>query len=108
MGGNAISSGVAKGKVRIIKNLSPEEMRGFGVGPDGEPEDHVLCAVVTGPAWTPLFANASAVVLQIGGLLQHGALCAREYGKPAVSGIDVLNVLKDGMKISVDGNTGVV
>lgn len=106
--GAAISPGVATGKVRIIRDLSPEQTRGFGVNADGEHEDHVLCAVVTGPAWTPLFASASAVVLQIGGLLQHGALCAREYGKPAVSNIDVYSQLKDGMTISVDGNTGIV
>ena len=78
------------------------------MGPDGEPEDHVLCAVVTGPAWTPLFATASAVVLQVGGALQHGALCAREYGKPAVSNIDVYSLLKDGMTVEVDGNSGIV
>lgn len=106
--GSAISPGVATGKVRIIRDLSAEQTRGFGVGPDGEEESHVLCAVVTGPAWTPLFASASAVVLQIGGVLQHGALCAREYGKPAVSNIDVYSVLKDGMTVSVDGNTGIV
>jgi pyruvate,water dikinase len=106
--GAAISPGVATGKVRIIRDLSPEQTRDFGVGPDGKEEKHVLCAVVTGPAWTPLFASASAVVLQIGGVLQHGALCAREYGKPAVSNIDVHSVLKDGMIISVDGNTGIV
>mmetsp|Transcript_328 Transcript_328/g.744 ORF Transcript_328/g.744 Transcript_328/m.744 type:complete len:956 (-) Transcript_328:3697-6564(-) len=106
--GASISPGVATGKVRIIRDLSAEQTRGFGVNADGEHEDHVLCAVVTGPAWTPLFASASAVVLQIGGLLQHGALCAREYGKPAVSNIDVYSQLKDGMTISVDGNTGIV
>ena len=106
--GAAISPGVATGKVRIIRDLSAEQTRGFGIGANGEPENHVLCAVVTGPAWTPLFASASAVVLQIGGALQHGALCAREYGKPAVSNIDVYSLLKDGMTVSVDGNTGIV
>lgn len=68
----------------------------------------VLVTVVTDPAWTPLFVGVSAVILQVGGALQHGALCAREYGKPAVSGIDVMGQLKTGMKVSVDGNTGVV
>ena len=43
----------------------------------------------------------------MGGALQHGALCAREYGKPGVSGIDIAS-LETGMKVSVDGNTGVV
>eukprot|EP00535_Pseudo-nitzschia_heimii_P004227 CAMPEP_0197188312 /NCGR_PEP_ID=MMETSP1423-20130617/17592_1 /TAXON_ID=476441 /ORGANISM="Pseudo-nitzschia heimii, Strain UNC1101" /LENGTH=986 /DNA_ID=CAMNT_0042640113 /DNA_START=112 /DNA_END=3072 /DNA_ORIENTATION=+ len=106
--GAAISPGVATGTVRIIRDLSPGSTEGFGIGPDGNAEDHVLCAVVTGPAWTPLFASAAAVVLQIGGVLQHGALCAREYGKPAVSNIDVLTQLKDGMRVLVDGDTGIV
>jgi pyruvate,water dikinase len=55
-----------------------------------------------------MFACASAVVLQVGGVLQHGALCAREYAKPAVSSIDIHALLKDGMMVSVDGNTGIV
>jgi len=44
----------------------------------------------------------------MGGALQHGALCAREYGLPAVSSIDIHNVLKTGMLVTVDGNTGTV
>ena len=64
--------------------------------------------MVTDPAWTPLFMKAEAVVLQIGGALQHGALCAREYGIPAVSNIDVIKELKNGMRVTVDGNTGIV
>ena len=95
--GAAVSPGVASGRVRIIN--SPDER--FETG-------EVLATVVTGPAWTPLFVGASAVVLQIGGVLQHGALCAREYGKPAVSNIDVHAELKTGMMVEVDGNTGVV
>jgi len=96
--GAAISPGVATGKVRIVHSPTENDFQ------SGE----VLCALVTGPAWTPLFASASAVVLRIGGVLQHGALCAREYGKPAVSNIDVMGLLKDGMTVSVDGTTGIV
>lgn len=55
-----------------------------------------------------MFVGCSGAILQIGGVLQHGALCAREFGKPAVSGIDVMTSLKTGMMVSVDGNTGVV
>jgi len=95
--GSAVAPGIATGRVRILNQ--PNEKFESG---------EVLCATVTGPAWTPLFASASAVVLQIGGVLQHGALCAREYGKPAVSNIDIHTVLKNGMKVSVDGNTGIV
>lgn len=95
--GSAISPGVASGKVRIIHSPSDR----FEPG-------EILCAVVTGPAWTPLFATAAAVVLQIGGVLQHGALCAREYGKPAVSNIDINTLLENGMMVEVDGNSGIV
>ncbi|VEU40050.1 unnamed protein product [Pseudo-nitzschia multistriata] len=96
--GSPISPGTATGRVRIVHSVADHSFR------PGE----VLCAVVTGPAWTPLFASASAVVLQIGGVLQHGALCAREYGKPAVSTIDVNSLLADGMVVEVNGTTGVV
>ena len=95
--GAAVAPGVARGRVRIMN--SPNEK--FEAG-------EVLAAFVTGPAWTPLFVGASAVILQVGGALQHGALCAREYGKPAVSNIDVHALLKTGDMVEVDGNTGTV
>jgi len=95
--GAAISPGVGTGRVRVV--TSPAEHL---------EEGEVLVTIVTDPAWTPLFVGASAIVLQVGGALQHGALCAREYGKPAVSGIDVMNELRTGWLINVDGNTGVV
>ncbi|EOD42048.1 hypothetical protein EMIHUDRAFT_431919, partial [Emiliania huxleyi CCMP1516] len=102
--GAAISPGVASGRVRVCTCSTDPIAPG-----------EVLVAIVTDPAWTPMFAGASAVVLQIGGALQHGALCAREYGepglgqgKPAVSGIDVMASLKTGMQVTVDGNTGIV
>ena len=63
--------------------------------------------MVTDPSWTPLFIGCAAVILQVGGALQHGALCAREYGKPGVSCIDIAQ-LESGMRVTVDGNTGVV
>ena len=59
--------------------------------------------------WTPLFMNAVAVVLELGRVLQHGAVVAREYGKPCVAGIDrVMTKLHDGQKVEVDGTSGVV
>ena len=95
--GTAVSPGTATGRVRVLK--SPNERFESG---------EVLAATVTSPSWTPLFSGASAVVLQIGGALQHGALCAREYGLPAVSNIDVHNDLKTGMLVEVNGNTGTI
>jgi len=94
--GAAISPGVATGTVRILTSPSEKLEKG-----------EILATVVTDPAWTPLFIGCAAVILQVGGALQHGALCAREYGKPGVSCIDMAD-LKSGMHVSVDGNTGVV
>lgn len=96
LAGAAISPGVITGVVRVLKSPSETLERG-----------EILATVLTDPAWTPLFVTCSAVILQVGGALQHGALCAREYGKPAISGIDI-SLLKTGMKVSVDGNTGVL
>jgi len=95
--GSAVSPGTATGRVRIMK--SPTDQ--FAAG-------EILAATVTSPAWTPLFVGASGVILQIGGALQHGALCAREFQKPAVSNVDIHNVLKTGMLVTVDGNTGTI
>jgi rifampicin phosphotransferase len=69
----------------------------------------VLVAYTTDPGWTPLFVNAAAIVLEVGGVLQHGALVAREYGKPCVVGIDrVVEKLRDGEPVEVNGTTGTV
>jgi pyruvate,water dikinase len=65
--------------------------------------------IATEPSWTPIFINASAVVMEIGGALQHGAIIAREYGLPCVTGIEnVTELIKDGDFIEVDGTNGVV
>jgi len=70
---------------------------------------HVLVAVTTDPGWTPLFVNAAAIVLEVGGTLQHGAVVAREYGKPCVVGLDrATTLLDDGQQVEVDGARGTV
>ena len=94
--GTAISPGVATGTLRIL--TSAREKLDTG---------DILATVVTDPSWTPLFIGCAAMILQVGGALQHGALCAREYGKPGISCIDMAD-LKSGMRVAVDGNTGVV
>jgi phosphohistidine swiveling domain-containing protein len=69
----------------------------------------VLVAAITTPAWTPLFAMASAVVTDIGGPLSHGSIVAREYGIPAVMGTGVATRrIKSGQMITVDGSAGTV
>jgi pyruvate,water dikinase len=69
----------------------------------------VLVAAITTPAWTPLYAMASAVVTDIGGPLSHSSIVAREYGIPAVLATGVgTRRIKDGQSITVDGSAGTV
>jgi pyruvate,water dikinase len=70
---------------------------------------NVLVAVTTTPAWTPLFAMASAVVTDIGGPLSHSSIVAREYSIPAVMAVGVATRrIQDGQLITVDGSAGIV
>ena len=97
--GGALSPGVARGPVRVLNDPFEKTVR---------PGD-ILVAVTTDPGWTPLFLNAAGIILEIGGALQHGALIAREYGKPCVTGIqDVTTRFVDDQIVEVDGNAGVV
>ncbi len=79
-------------------------------GPDDFGQMHpggVLVAMATTPAWTPLFAMASAVVTDIGGPLSHSSIVAREYGIPAVMGTGVATRrIRSGQMITVDGDAG--
>jgi pyruvate,water dikinase len=94
-----ISPGVVRGKVKILRH--PKEKPHY----PGE----ILVAQATDPGWTPLFVNASGIILGVGGVLQHGSLVAREYGKPCVAGIDDLFLkFRDGMEVELDGSSGII
>lgn len=95
--GLGISSGTVEGKVKVLRY--PDEKPLF----PGE----ILVARATDPGWTPLFVTAAAVILEIGGPTQHGAVVAREYGKPCVAGIEgATEIFKDGDMVLVDGAAG--
>ncbi|GKX28824.1 putative phosphoenolpyruvate synthase [Vallitalea longa] len=97
--GDPVSPGVIKGKAKVL--LTPFEK------PLNKGE--ILVAKATEPTWTPIFINASAVVMEIGGPLQHGAIIAREYGIPCVTGVDgATTIIKDGDLLMVDGSSGIV
>jgi rifampicin phosphotransferase len=69
----------------------------------------ILVAFNTDPGWTPLFMSAAGVIVEMGGILNHCAIVAREYGIPAVVGIEqVSRKIETGRKVRLDGNTGVV
>ncbi|MEO8511780.1 MAG: PEP-utilizing enzyme, partial [Chloroflexota bacterium] len=98
--GSPASPGRVDGRVRIVR--SSDE---FDRLKDGE----ILVAPLTAPAWTPLFAQAVAVVTDVGSALSHASIIAREYGIPAVVGCgDATTRLRDGMVVTVDGTRGTV
>ncbi|HWI63037.1 MAG TPA: PEP/pyruvate-binding domain-containing protein [Symbiobacteriaceae bacterium] len=98
--GVAVSSGQARGPARLIRH--PSEGTALRKG-------EVLVAPSTDPAWTPLFLRASAVVMEVGGYLSHGAIVAREYGIPAVVNLGgAMTHFRDGQPLFVDGDTGKV
>jgi phosphohistidine swiveling domain-containing protein len=100
IGGLGASPGVATGVARVIRG--PDE---FGKLDNGD----ILIAPFTNPIWTPLFAIAGGVVTEVGGMLSHGAIVAREYGIPAVMGIQgVTELVPEGQVVRVDGNNGIV
>jgi len=97
--GDPIAPGTVTGRAKVL--LAPYEKP----LESGE----ILVARFTEPSWTPIFINAAAVVMEIGGPLQHGAIIAREYGIPCVSGLDGATAkIKDGDLIKVDGSSGTV
>lgn len=98
--GQGISAGVATGPARVLRSLDDATRL--------QPGD-VLVTSATDPSWTPLFHVASAVVLELGGMLSHGAVVAREYGVPAVArAAGATQRIPDGAVVTVDGGRGVV
>ncbi|MCB9640158.1 MAG: hypothetical protein H6727_14785 [Myxococcales bacterium] len=97
--GLPVSHGIARGPIKVLK------------APDEKPllQGDILVARATDPGWTPLFVNAAAIILEVGGPLQHGALVAREYGKPCVTGIiEATKTFQDGDLVEVNGMTGII
>ncbi|MHC4753549.1 MAG: PEP/pyruvate-binding domain-containing protein [Planctomycetota bacterium] len=100
LNGLAVSSGVVTGKARVILKADTEEQ----VLP-GE----ILIAPFTDPGWTPYFIPAAAIVMDLGGLLSHGSIIAREYGIPAVVNVgQATKIIKTGQTIQVDADRGIV
>jgi phosphohistidine swiveling domain-containing protein len=94
------SAGVARGTARVIRSLAEAGKL--------QPGD-VLVAIATEPPWTPLFATATAIVTDSGGVLSHSAVVAREYRIPAVVGTgNATGTFHDGQLLEVDGNAGTV
>jgi len=98
--GMGVSPGKVEGRARVILDPRLESYI--------EPGE-ILVAPVTDAGWTPLFINAGGLIIDIGGLLSHGSIVAREYGLPAVVGVaDATKRIKTGDRIYLDGSSGVV
>lgn len=97
--GQAIAPGVIRGIANVLKTPYEKPLN----------KGEILVTRATDPGWTPLFMNASGVVLEVGGALQHGAVIAREYGLPCVSSVEnATDNIPDGALIEVDGSNGII
>lgn len=97
--GNPVSPGVVEGTIRVIHDPQTETLN------PGE----ILVATFTDPGWTPLFINAGGLIMEVGGLMTHGSVVAREYGIPAVVGVrEATKLLQTGQRVRIDGNRGII
>jgi phosphoenolpyruvate synthase/pyruvate phosphate dikinase len=97
--GLPVSAGVVEGRARVILDMAQADL---------EPGD-ILVTTYTDPSWTPLFVTIGGLITEVGGLMTHGAVIAREYGLPAVVGVEhATRLIRDGQRIRVHGTDGYV
>jgi pyruvate,water dikinase len=97
LAGLPVSRGTVEGRARIVRDIAEADL---------EPGD-ILVTAFTDPSWSPAFVAAAGLVTEVGGTMTHGAVVAREYGLPAVVGVEgATRRLRDGQRIRVDGTNG--
>ena len=97
--GLPVSAGIIEGRARVIHDMAEADL---------EPGD-ILVTAYTDPSWTPLFVAIAGLVTEVGGLMTHGAVIAREYGLPAVVGVEqATRLIRNGQRIRVHGTDGYV
>ena len=97
--GLPVSSGTIEGRARVLHDVAQAQLE----------TGDILVTVYTDPSWTPLFVGIAGLVTEVGGLMTHGAVIAREYGLPAVVGVEqATRRIRDGQRIRVDGTLGYV
>ncbi|WP_432873111.1 rifamycin-inactivating phosphotransferase [Microbispora rosea] len=97
--GLPVSAGVVEGRARVVVDMAQADLDA----------GDILVTAYTDPSWTPLFVAAAGLVTEVGGLMTHGAVIAREYGLPAVVGVEqATRLIRDGQRIRVHGTDGYV
>jgi pyruvate,water dikinase len=97
--GLAVSAGTVEGRARVIQDMAEADLDA----------GDILVTAFTDPSWTPLFVAIKGLVTEVGGLMTHGAVIAREYGLPAVVGVEhATRLIRDGQRIRVHGTDGYV
>ncbi len=97
--GLGVSVGIVEGRARVITEMTEAELQ----------SGDILVTAYTDPSWTPVLVTIAGLVTEVGGLMTHGAVIAREYGVPAVVGVeDATRLIRDGERIRVDGANGLV
>jgi phosphoenolpyruvate synthase/pyruvate phosphate dikinase len=97
--GLPVSAGIVEGRARVILDMADADLEA----------GDILVTAYTDPSWSPLFVTIKGLVTQVGGLMTHGAVIAREYGLPAVVGVEhATRLIRDGQPIRVNGTDGYV
>jgi len=97
--GIPVSGGVAEGRARVVSSVNEARLE----------EGDILVTRFTDPSWTPLFVTVKGLVTEVGGFTTHGAVITREYGLPAVVGVEnATKLIRDGQRIRVNGTEGYV
>ncbi len=97
--GLPVSTGIIEGRARVILTMEDADLE----------TGDILVTAFTDPSWTALFVSIKGLVTEVGGLMTHGAVIAREYGLPAIVGVEnATTLIKDGQRIRVNGTDGYV
>ncbi|MET8945741.1 rifamycin-inactivating phosphotransferase [Streptomyces sp. NPDC004542] len=99
LAGLPVSGGTVEGRARVILDVAKADLEA----------GDILITTFTDPSWSPLFVGIAGLVTEVGGLMTHGAVIAREYGLPAVVGVEqATRLIRDGQRIRVHGTDGYV
>jgi pyruvate,water dikinase len=97
--GLPVSAGIVEGRARVILDMAEANLE----------EGDILVTAFTDPSWTPLFVAIEGLVTEVGGLMTHGAVIAREYGLPAIVGVEnATRLIRDGQRIRLNGIDGYI